>query len=96
MSKLHTEDPKPKAVIKIQEEAEKQYAQEYALLKQLTDVKTAKQIFSKFFQVFLHILLNRCYELGMVILFFAPFFLIVRKKATSNRSPRSKIHKFCD
>nr|CAD2190038.1 unnamed protein product [Meloidogyne enterolobii] len=51
LSKLHNEDPKPKAVIKIQEEAEKQYAQEYALLKQLTDVKTAKQIFSKFFQI---------------------------------------------
>ena len=51
LSKLN-EDPKPRAVIKIQEETEKQYTQEYALIKQLTDAKTAKQIFSKFFQVF--------------------------------------------
>jgi hypothetical protein len=45
------EDPKPKSVLKLQEEAEKQYIQEYAILKQLTDAKNAKQIFSKFFQV---------------------------------------------
>ncbi|KAL7080726.1 hypothetical protein ACQ4LE_000966 [Meloidogyne hapla] len=51
LNKLHTEEPKPKAVIRIQEEAEKQYKQEYALLKHLADAKTAKQIFSKFFQV---------------------------------------------
>jgi hypothetical protein len=52
LNRPQEEDPKPKALIKVEEEAENQYMQEYALFKDTSTAKTAQQIFSKLFQVF--------------------------------------------
>jgi hypothetical protein len=51
MNKELDEEPRPKALAKIEEDNENQFVQEYALFKDVSSAKTAKHIFSKLFQV---------------------------------------------
>jgi hypothetical protein len=51
MNKESDENPKPRSLLKIEDETENQYMQEYGLFKEFTSAKSAKQIFSKLFQV---------------------------------------------
>jgi hypothetical protein len=51
MNKGPEEDPKPKALTKIEEENVNHFIHEYALFKDASTAKSTKQIFSKLFQV---------------------------------------------